>query len=313
MSATKLLLANKSLHKIGARPITTFGETTTVEGRAINTCYSDTLDEILAEAPWTFAQRRIALTNITAPTLPTAWFTGIIYGVNAVVWQNSLSYTCLVAHTSGVFAVDLAAGDWVLTTNWVTVTSYTLNIYVVVLGVNYICLTPHTSGVFATDLASVYWGVANAVIPMTDDYMKVAYSLPTDIIKIHYISSSTATYKIENLLVAAVATPVLLSDTLELKIQYTYRNDAPALYYPKFTTAFECLLAYELCFEITEATRKAALLHDEYEDKLLKACASDAQQGTPVEAMQSDWENARLSGGYPYAVRPGQQIWHPYP
>lgn len=43
---------------------------------------------------------------------PTAWVTATAYKVNAAVFQSSKLYICLVAHTSGVFATDLAALKW---------------------------------------------------------------------------------------------------------------------------------------------------------------------------------------------------------
>lgn len=44
---------------------------------------------------------------------PVAWQTGVTYAVNDTVVVNSLVlYRCLVAHTAGTFATDLAAGKW---------------------------------------------------------------------------------------------------------------------------------------------------------------------------------------------------------
>ncbi|WP_441280380.1 hypothetical protein [Tardiphaga sp. 862_B3_N1_1] len=45
-----------------------------------------------------------------------AWATATSYLVNKSVVQNSSLYRALVAHISGVFATDLAAGKWVLVT-----------------------------------------------------------------------------------------------------------------------------------------------------------------------------------------------------
>jgi hypothetical protein len=42
-----------------------------------------------------------------------AWVTSTAYAVGAVVWNSTTTYKCLVAHTSGTFATDLAAADWV--------------------------------------------------------------------------------------------------------------------------------------------------------------------------------------------------------
>lgn len=45
---------------------------------------------------------------------PSAWVTATAYSLRDSVTQTNGFYKCLVAHTSGVFATDLAAGDWVL-------------------------------------------------------------------------------------------------------------------------------------------------------------------------------------------------------
>lgn len=40
------------------------------------------------------------------------WLTATVYAVNDIVFQSNKMYKCLVAHTSGVFATDLAAVKW---------------------------------------------------------------------------------------------------------------------------------------------------------------------------------------------------------
>lgn len=42
----------------------------------------------------------------------TDWVTATEYAVHDVVWQSSVLYVCNTAHTSGVFATDLAATKW---------------------------------------------------------------------------------------------------------------------------------------------------------------------------------------------------------
>lgn len=44
----------------------------------------------------------------------TTWLTATAYFVNDGVWQDRSLYRCIVAHTSGVFATDLAAVKWEL-------------------------------------------------------------------------------------------------------------------------------------------------------------------------------------------------------
>jgi hypothetical protein len=54
-----------------------------------------------------------------APALP--WVTSTAYPVSASVTHGSAFYRCLVAHTSGVFATDLAAGKWILIVDFATI------------------------------------------------------------------------------------------------------------------------------------------------------------------------------------------------
>ncbi|MGV7234655.1 MAG: DUF2586 family protein [Nitrosomonadaceae bacterium] len=55
------------------------------------------------------------LTNTTLPTgFATAWVTATAYAVGDVVEESGSLYRALTAHTSGVFATDLAADEWVL-------------------------------------------------------------------------------------------------------------------------------------------------------------------------------------------------------
>ena len=45
---------------------------------------------------------------------PTTWVTATNYVVRDTVFNGAKFYQCLVSHVSGVFATDLAAGDWLL-------------------------------------------------------------------------------------------------------------------------------------------------------------------------------------------------------
>lgn len=59
----------------------------------------------------------ITVTSTTAFTLNqyAAWVTATPYALGALVSNGGSYYRCLVAHTAGVFATDLSAGDWTLT------------------------------------------------------------------------------------------------------------------------------------------------------------------------------------------------------
>lgn len=73
-------------------------------------------DGTLANQSVGFNQLQAGLTiGLTTPA--TNWLTGTAYTVNNVVYEANSLYICAKSHTSGVFATDLAAGDWVLFIN----------------------------------------------------------------------------------------------------------------------------------------------------------------------------------------------------
>jgi len=61
--------------------------------------------------------KTITVTSTTTFTLNqySAWVTGTAYVLGALVSNGSDYYRCIVAHTAGTFATDLAAGDWLET------------------------------------------------------------------------------------------------------------------------------------------------------------------------------------------------------
>jgi hypothetical protein len=76
----------------------------TVKSRFIYTDEKNSDDQINIE----YVQR--------ADTTYTAWVTSTLYSAGAYVIQSSMNYKCLVSHTSGTFATDLAAGKWEIST-----------------------------------------------------------------------------------------------------------------------------------------------------------------------------------------------------
>lgn len=68
--------------------------------------------------------------NFTPPTAsygqPDLWATGTAYNVNDIVSESGVIYRCLIAHTSGTFATDLAAGDWIADDSLEIVTPYSV-------------------------------------------------------------------------------------------------------------------------------------------------------------------------------------------
>ena len=287
-TVTKLQVSNLALSLIGAKNITTFGETTTEEGKRISAVYDYTRDEVLEEHPWKFAQKRVVLVDMTR-TAQDDWATATAYAVDDVVYDPTLTkyYICLVAHTSTtLFATDLASVYWVLYTDWVTSTVYDKGDTVYNTGVEYACLVNHSSGTFATDLTALDWVATELVIDQDDEVTNVYY-MPTDFLRLTKISDTDAAYEI-------VGTR-LLSDTASLKMKYTYSNDDPLTYSPKFVVALASRLAAEICFNLTQSANKAKDILTRYEGiDLLRAMASDSAQGSPEEVDQTEWEEAML-------------------
>jgi len=54
----------------------------------------------------------LALLSSTAWAVKGGWVTTTAYKVGDVVLQGGIVYVCMVAHVSGTFATDLAAGNW---------------------------------------------------------------------------------------------------------------------------------------------------------------------------------------------------------
>ncbi len=117
MATDSIAISNIALKKVGDRAITALSDSTE-QARAVNAVYDEILKEVLSEHPWSFAQKRAELVDITDPATsgdsPSAWQTTTAYAVATQVSQTAAYYTCIVAHTSGTFATDLAAGDWVV-------------------------------------------------------------------------------------------------------------------------------------------------------------------------------------------------------
>lgn len=286
-SVTKLQISNLALSLIGAKNLTTFGETTTEEGKRINATYAFIRDEVLIEHPWSFAQKRVSLVEMTR-TDQDDWATDTAYEVDDIVYDPTLAkyYKCLVAHTSAaLFATDLAAVKWVLYTDWVTSTVYAPGDKVYNSGVEYACLVQHTSGVFATDLTSVYW-VATELIVSLDDEITAVFYLPTDLLRINRVSDEEAATELVG--------NRLLADTDTFSIKYTYSNDDPTLYSPMFVTALASRLAAEICFNLTQSATKAQNILEKYERiDLPRAMAADSSQGSPETLTTTEWEEAR--------------------
>ena len=123
----------------------------------------------------------------------------------------------------------------------------------------------------------------------TDDFVTVAYDLPTDFLKLNAVNQRSALVKLEG--------SQLLSDTSELEIKYTYELTDTTHFRPKFIQAFVARLAAELAIPISNKSAMAERLFTiYYEKKLPQAISKDSQMGTPQAPAQNEWLNARKLG-----------------
>lgn len=138
---------------------------------------------------------------------------------------------------------------------------------------------------------------------MTEDGVTIIYAKPSDFIKLNFTNDPFSLVKVEG--------NEILSDTEDLKIIYTFRNEDPIKYFAKFTQALIYRLAAEICFALTESVKKTADLQNYYDNEALPSAVSvDSQQGTPVAPMQDEWLNSRIFGAGRFATT--GDTWHPW-
>lgn len=302
MAVTKLTIYNKALVLCGSRRLAATTDDVE-EQRIVSDVYDDCRDDVLMEHPWTFAQKRAELIDMTHPDVD-LWETATSYVVGDTVFYNDVVYNCLIANTSDVFSVDLAAAKWEEKLTWVTATGYALGDQVYESGLNYTCLEAHTSGTFATDLTAVKW-ILSEVLTMTEDGMSYVFYRPTDYLEVSMFSNRLAQIKVEE--------SRILSNVSELKMIYTFQLDTPSLYTSQFRNALAGKIAAETCFALTESATKAEKLLEKYLNVTLpRATFSDSTQGSPMEARDDEWVVARqinTSGIYGLS---SDTVWHPY-
>lgn len=104
----------------------TYNEGDVVADGATGQLWQCRVSNVSAPVPTTFAEERANHTSYwttvsISPSFRGAWLTATFYENNDFVIQNSNYYICRIAHTSGVFATDLAASKWELLVDTVTI------------------------------------------------------------------------------------------------------------------------------------------------------------------------------------------------
>jgi len=106
MAWTETKQCNKALALIGSSTITDIDATGDPTATMLAGIFDSIRDGVLEVEEWPFAIKRVALTQVDD------WLTATAYEVDDIVFTDSKVYTCLVAHTSGTFADDLASLYW---------------------------------------------------------------------------------------------------------------------------------------------------------------------------------------------------------
>lgn len=111
-SEQKLTLYNTAADMLGVKILTSLTDGSPAQ-LLLARQYPTARDAFLVEHLWSFAQRRYALVNITEPDdAADAWVTATAYVLGDQVLQTGVTYSCIIAHTSGTFATDLTALKW---------------------------------------------------------------------------------------------------------------------------------------------------------------------------------------------------------
>ena len=272
-------ICNLALTKLGQTIITSLSDDNE-NARRCNLVYEPKRDELLEKHPWGFAVEKALLVDVTKPDID-IWVTATAYDVDDVVEYSGLHYTCLVAHTSDVFTVDLSAADWELTTTWATATSYALGAKVYHTGVHYSCVEVHTSGTWATDLAAVKW-----VTTIDPDFeFTLTYRLPSNTLRVLKMSVD-APYKVEG--------GYLYTNQTSVRIKYIEKKTDTDVFSKSFVIALVGAIADALALSITNSRTIAGDVNADAKVKKLEALGTDSQsEGTPDQPKNDEWINAR--------------------
>lgn len=114
-----------ALAKIGARAITSFNQSGSNEARAIDEVYDDILDEVLCEAPWGFAQKRLALSYVV-PDDTSRTIEGRVYTPTTISGATKAEPVVITAVSHG-----LGTGDRIKIISVAGMTELNGNFYVI--------------------------------------------------------------------------------------------------------------------------------------------------------------------------------------
>lgn len=300
LTEAEVSICVQSLDKIGATTFT-FSDVTSIPSIKCLRHFDQTRDSLLRSYEWPFARTRLRLVS--------GWLTDTIYTTDQYVWQSSLLYKCIVAHTSDVFATDLTSNNWTLVSTidaWVTATAYVVGNLVTTNALLYKCLIAHTSGTFSTDLAAGKW-ILETTKPT--NVFGFNYDMPAGSLRlvenqvvnnrnINWNWFGTYTYPTSDRPAdtwVLEGNTILTNDT-EVDIVYIDTIDTTTEWDALFTELFIALLAKKLLSLPGHGPGTAGLrddLNSEIKDLTKEANAVGGQEGN--NSGSSDWVNVRFS------------------
>ena len=301
LTSAEVVLCNQSLDKISAKGITTV---TTFNENEHSKCllhFDQTRNALLRSHVWPFARTRLRLVS--------GWLTDTTYTTDQYVWQSGLLYKAIVAHTSDVFATDLAAAKWTLVSTidaWVTATAYVVGNLVTTNALLYKCLIAHTSGTFSTDLAAGKWVLTDT---KPTNVFGFNYDIPAGSLRlvenqvvnnrnINWNWFGTYTYPKSNRPAdtwVLEANTILTQDT-EIDIVYIDTVDTTTKWDVLFTELFIATLARKLMSLAGFGPGTASLRGDvdaEIKELTKEANTVGSQEGN--NSGSSDWNNERFT------------------
>jgi len=283
--SSKFNIINKAMRSLGQDPVTSLTEDTE-NMRKVDDIYDITLKALLRSHPWSFAKKEVALSRVVA-TDTASWVTLTDYEVDDFVTSSGTTYQCEIAHTSGTFATDLAAGYWVAATDY---ESPVLDdfLYVFQLPNDFLALL-RTS---VQDSGYAHKIKGRKLYSNSDD---------VDIEYIYFVTdpdawATSTAYKIGDYVLQSNE----IYFCLTAHTSGTFATDLAAdkwvqqdIYDAAFTEALAANLAFELCYAITKSEQLLKIKQDEFLYKLRMAKSINGQEVTPDSPQQDDWINSR--------------------
>lgn len=111
------------------------------------------------------------------------------------------------------------------------------------------------------------------------------YDLPNDYLGFLETDPDDIQYVIEN--------GKILTDEDELDVTYIYRNTDESSWDASFAEAMACLLAHEICYNLTQSSTLKDDLKDDYKKALADASFSNSVEKTIPPIESTSWTDAR--------------------